>query len=353
MQIHVTKTVLRATSILLVITMTALIIQPATVVFAQQIRSNQLQNTSHPDNFSADTFTNTTPLHTAAIPTDIENDPKQHFTIDSSVLQVNASAVIRQNRQYRITVYNYGEVNLPVNFNQIITWNGQILIPLRSVSDALGFNLSWDSATATITLIQPNRKSSFRINTYRVIINGESHIVEHPVRLVDGITMIPLVTLAEVAELLVRWDYNISNISISERITIDYWPENLPRHTPGSIRILNDSHFAPRYGSYVLRFRDGFYKISGFFIDLVDIDDFDYFTRMYMHMPENDGYMILMLFVRYFNITRDEFDEALERLRNWRLYMGTYIYCEEWEIPNADIIFTFNNDIIRYFYRRE
>ena len=63
-----------------------------------------------------------------------------------------------------------------------------------------------------------------------------------------------------------------------------------------------------------------------------------------------------MRFVQHFEISRADFDLAIEE--TWRIQtplfeQGIFQMTESHEPPNADIIFTFDNDIIRHFYRRE
>ena len=55
------------------------------------------------------------------------------------------------------------------------------------------------------------------------------------------------------------------------------------------------------------------------------------------------------------NISREDFDGAVQRMQelNDDHIARGFSLDEEREIPNGDIIFTFDMDIIRYFYRRE
>ena len=135
------------------------------------------------------------------------------------------------------------------------------------------------------------------------------------------------------------------------------WPEHLPQHTPGSI-ILYPEHL---HSSDVdiatpMQFRIAFYTISADIMRLVeDVDEmWEWLDNM-----GHDGYqtMTLMRFVEHFNISREEFDTVVDRMREGLEDMAARgrinINSELFELPNADIIFTFDNDIVRYFYRRE
>ena len=132
----------------------------------------------------------------------------------------------------------------------------------------------------------------------------------------------------------------------------DWWPEGLVYHVPGSITIHPDEQFSSFVDiSNPLKFRAVFYNISSVFTDLVDTEE-----RHELFREFGDEYlntMMLLHFVQHFNISREDFENAVEELKNIRTYLGHDMFDEWYEIPNADIIFTFDNDIINYFYRRE
>lgn len=71
--------------------------------------------------------------------------------------------------------------------------------------------------------------------------------------------------------------------------------------------------------------------------------------------------MRLKAAIEYFNIPREAFDRAYEEtITNW-YYMTLsewenrgLDFRDEWhELPNGDIIYTFDDEIINYFYRWE
>ena len=65
--------------------------------------------------------------------------------------------------------------------------------------------------------------------------------------------------------------------------------------------------------------------------------------------------MYTVSFIKRFHIPKDIFEQVCEALPLWydRLYDGNYDKTEEqYEIPNADIIYTFDNEIINNYYRR-
>jgi len=130
------------------------------------------------------------------------------------------------------------------------------------------------------------------------------------------------------------------------------WPAHLPQHVPGSIRLHPDIEGFigmpfPAQHRYV------FYNVPGEISDLVG--DWDAVNEWSSTAQSRDRYpdeMRLMLFVQHFNISQEDFVAAIEDFRTSLIAAGVDLYDELNELPNADIIFTFDNYIIRYFYRR-
>jgi hypothetical protein len=63
--------------------------------------------------------------------------------------------------------------------------------------------------------------------------------------------------------------------------------------------------------------------------------------------------MMLVSFVKYFDIPKADFIAVTEKLRQSMLDSGMDISNEEYEIPNPDIIYTLDNEIIDEYYRKE
>jgi hypothetical protein len=58
-------------------------------------------------------------------------------------------------------------------------------------------------------------------------------------------------------------------------------------------------------------------------------------------------------FVQYFNIKKEDFEMAIKKWIYWSQWAKVSIENEEYEIPNPDIIYTFDDDIINEYYRRK
>jgi len=129
------------------------------------------------------------------------------------------------------------------------------------------------------------------------------------------------------------------------------WPEHLPRYVPGSVRLW-DGIEGDIGMPFTAQHRYVYYKVPGAILDLVD--DWEAINE-WGSAQSTDVYpseMLLMRFVQYFNISKEDFVAAIDAMRDSFITAGFDVYDELFEIPNADIIFTFDNDIISHFYRR-
>jgi hypothetical protein len=63
--------------------------------------------------------------------------------------------------------------------------------------------------------------------------------------------------------------------------------------------------------------------------------------------------MTTVAFIKHFKIPKEKFMELVEEDEKISTSMGLNLSTEDYELPNADIIYTFDNDIINYYYRRE
>lgn len=76
---------------------------------------------------------------------------------------------------------------------------------------------------------------------------------------------------------------------------------------------------------------------------------------------EEPSEMFLVTIIKHFHITKEEYIEACEKTIQWRnekyknrlLFGGKNWNHEYLEIPNADIIYTFDNEIINNYFRRD
>ena len=162
-----------------------------------------------------------------------------------------------------------------------------------------------------------------------------------------------------------------------------HWPENLEDHVPGSVRLFDDPLDVFWGRGDIPQRRTVYYSIDGLILDLVPLNDFLEFHDKVLR-PLFDGpidVMPLKLFIQHFNISREELEVVimqmyensigiaefaaqissdfefqdngfgtLQRIYNPNPYAD--LNHEVHELPNLDVIFTFDNEIINWYYRR-
>jgi len=151
-------------------------------------------------------------------------------------------------------------------------------------------------------------------------------------------------------------------------------PENSeiewPTYAPESISLLSDEQFLfdENYG-VVPKYRVVYYdsdivtNVSGTHSDLIDNkEELREFHNMTIEKRKEKGgrdeinEMYLIAYIKYFKISREAFEKAIEEDKRFCVSSGFYDIDpmdETWERPNPDIIYTFDNAIINAYYRRE
>ena len=69
--------------------------------------------------------------------------------------------------------------------------------------------------------------------------------------------------------------------------------------------------------------------------------------------PEEVTEMMLVTLIKADNVPKEKFEEAIRKEAEDRISRGLDLSSEACELPNADIIYTFDNEIINAYYRRE
>ena len=128
----------------------------------------------------------------------------------------------------------------------------------------------------------------------------------------------------------------------------------LPEYQPGSIRLVDqdqdDYNFQRKY-------RISYYRIWGEFTECLTEEQNQDYMEWVDKKSKEDGYgknrneMLLASFIKRYNIPREEFDKAVRKYTDKCIELGWDTTTEEYEVPNGDIIYTFDNAIINHYYR--
>ena len=100
--------------------------------------------------------------------------------------------------------------------------NGRTLVPMGTIFSTLGLTIHWDEVTRTATGTSDDTTISFTIGSDQALVNGEAKTLEVPASIINGRTMIPLRFLSEALGYKVVW-VGDSNLILISRSDIEEW----------------------------------------------------------------------------------------------------------------------------------
>ncbi len=120
-----------------------------------------------------------------------------------------------------IKVYVYEDLlTLPV---QPVSKSGNILVPLKNVSEALGLKYSWDTKLKKATVKNDKFTISVTVGTKTAYVNKTKKSIEMPPSMVKNIVIIPYKFIPQVLKISVKWDSLNSRILIGKtELSSDY-----------------------------------------------------------------------------------------------------------------------------------
>lgn len=87
-----------------------------------------------------------------------------------------------------------------------VTESDRMLVPMRFLFEQFGAEVSWDEAAETATAVKDDTTIGFTIDNTTAIVNGAATTMDVPARLVGDKTMVPLRFLSEEMGYTVEWD---------------------------------------------------------------------------------------------------------------------------------------------------
>ena len=76
--------------------------------------------------------------------------------------------------------------------------NSRTMAPVRAISEAFGAVVNWDDSTKTVFISNENTDVSIAIGSDKIKVNGEEKLIDSPAEIVNGTTFIPLRAITEV-----------------------------------------------------------------------------------------------------------------------------------------------------------
>jgi hypothetical protein len=125
----------------------------------------------------------------------------------------------------------------------------------------------------------------------------------------------------------------------------------LPTYVSGSIKLAPDVVIEADF-EFTPTKRRLYYNIPGPFISLAQEGTLDELFEKNKDIYSEPQEMALATLVKYCNISRQDFNKAVDEYIKMCASAGFDMVEEQFEIPNADIIYVFDNEIINEYYRR-
>ena len=74
--------------------------------------------------------------------------------------------------------------------------DGRTMLPLRSLAEALGFEVEWNRSTRTVVLKDNNTRVEIPVGTNKIIVNGNVYTSDVKPEIKNNRTMLPIANLA-------------------------------------------------------------------------------------------------------------------------------------------------------------
>lgn len=93
--------------------------------------------------------------------------------------------------------------------------NGTVMVPIRIVSENLGFQVDWSKATKTVTVQDGSQKVTMTIGSQYADINGQRVQMTKAPILRGGTTIVPIRFVSEQMGMQVRWDNGTKSVHLT------------------------------------------------------------------------------------------------------------------------------------------
>jgi uncharacterized protein YkwD len=109
----------------------------------------------------------------------------------------------------------YNNTPMPLKPSPTII-NGRTLIPLRSIMETFGAEVTWNPIDQSILITRQDAIITLQIDNLVADVNGRNLALDTPPKLIDSRTFVPIRFISESLNLLVRWDSKNQTVYISD-----------------------------------------------------------------------------------------------------------------------------------------
>lgn len=95
--------------------------------------------------------------------------------------------------------------------------NGRVLVPVRSITEALGATVTWDGATRVVTIAKATTTVTLKIGNQEALLNGNPFTLDVPSVIVQNRTLVPLRFISEAMGADVDWDAKTRTVTVTSQ----------------------------------------------------------------------------------------------------------------------------------------
>ncbi|AFS77983.1 copper amine oxidase-like protein [Gottschalkia acidurici 9a] len=143
---------------------------------------------------------------------------KKILSVILMLLVIGSSVSFAQSDKITIVI-DGNTINTDVN---PVVIDGRTLVPIRVVSENLGAKVEWNAETKEVKLdfTELGASVKMKIDSKEYDVNGEVGTMEVAPKMIDGRTMVPIRFISEELGFLVEWDGNTKTVNISSEYEI-------------------------------------------------------------------------------------------------------------------------------------
>lgn len=129
--------------------------------------------------------------------------------------------------------------NQPVYFDEPpVIAAGRVLVPLRGVFERLGAIVAWDPTTQTVLAQRGDTSIALRIGAPQAMVDGQPAPLDVPAMLVGGRTMVPLRFVSQALGAQVSWNAATATVAIASQTAVGVPPsQTYPAPQPAAATV--------------------------------------------------------------------------------------------------------------------
>ena len=112
------------------------------------------------------------------------------------------------------TVLEQDGVEQPLEAAPYLTAGGRTMVPLRAVGEALGAQFVWDGAARQVTYKRDGTEIVLTLGSMEILVNGERRKIDAAPQSAAGRTFVPLRVVTENLGFALKWDNAAKQVTL-------------------------------------------------------------------------------------------------------------------------------------------